>query len=70
MIAQDLTENPLADTGGKITFLASILMNLWNWLSFNHINQFFVILTTLAGLIYAVLKIYSLMLDIRKKKGK
>lgn len=68
MVVHDLTDNPVADAGGKLAFFGSIFMNIWNWLSFNNINQVFVILTTIGGLIYISLKIYSVLLDIRKKK--
>jgi hypothetical protein len=68
MVVHDLTDNPIADASGKLAFFGSIFMNIWNWLNFNDINQFFVVLTTIGGLIYISLKIYSVLLDIREKK--
>lgn len=64
MDVTELIENPMANIGGKISFLASLIMGLFNWVFEADINQIIVIITSILGFVYMILKIYKLFLDI------
>lgn len=65
-----LHDHPIADGAGKVTFFMGLLMNVWNWISSDDINQIFVILTSIGGLIYIYIKIRIAILEWKEKKSK
>lgn len=54
---QTLEHNPIANLGGTTTVLASIFMNVWNYLSLENINFLLVFITSIGGLIFLFYKI-------------
>lgn len=50
------------EAGGFTTVIASVIMNVWNWVSFDKINAVIVFITSLLGLIFMVYKI----IEVRK----
>lgn len=63
-----LQDHSAADDMGKLTFLAALFMNIWNWLSHVDINQTLVVLTSLGGLVYMYFKIRITIFDWRERK--
>ena len=54
---QTLEHNPIANLSGATTVLASIFMNIWNYLSLENINFLLVFVTSIGGLIFLFYKI-------------
>mgnify|MGYP005998701385 CR=1 FL=1 len=63
-----IEDNSLVDTGGQLTFLAAIFLNVFKYFSVININTVLTMLVTLAGLIYMSLKIYNQILELRERK--
>lgn len=68
MSIDSITENPLTNAGGKTAFLATVFMNAWNWLADSNINQILVIATSTLGIFYMSLKIYKIIIEIKRIK--
>ena len=49
--------NPISNLSGTTTVLASIFMNVWNYLSLENINFLLVFITSIGGLIFLFYKI-------------
>lgn len=64
MDATELIENPMANIGGKTSFVVGLVLSWVNWIFETDINQVIVVVTSILGFIYMVLKIYKLILDI------
>ena len=54
-------------TGGTIAFVSTILMNLWNWLSVDHINMLLVFITSFIGIGYGWYRLKGVILDNKLK---